>query len=123
METGRRSDIVLSDGLRCTSFLRFPDDQSRYSVESAVAQNFLSSSSLLNSGSAFLFVFRIGLTFLAVHVADRDRPYQIPSDRERHKQSAAGACLSQRVVSLLAPCIPLLAPTSLSWSGDVPRPA
>src|ERR1035441_9877413 len=55
METGRRSDIVLSDGLRCTSFLRFPDDQSRYSVESAVAQNFLSSSSLLNSGSAFFF--------------------------------------------------------------------
>ena len=50
METGSRREIVFRDGLSWTSFLRFPDGQSTYSVESAVAQNFLSSSSVLNLG-------------------------------------------------------------------------
>ena len=50
METGSRREIVFRDGLSWTSFLRFPDGQFTYSVESAVAQNFLSSSSFLNLG-------------------------------------------------------------------------
>jgi len=64
----RRSDMVLRDGFRRTRFLRFPACQSTYSVESAVAQNFLSSSSFLNSGS-FFFISLIGRRFVPVHVS------------------------------------------------------
>ena len=56
IETGNRSDIVFKVGLRLTNFVRFAEDQSTYSVESAVAQNFRSLSSLVNLGIFFLVI-------------------------------------------------------------------
>lgn len=47
----------LTDRFSRTNFLRLPLFQSRYRVESAVVQNHLSSSSLLNLGIR-LFTFR-----------------------------------------------------------------
>jgi len=70
METGRRSDIVLRDGFRWTRFLRFPACQSTYSVESAVAQSFLSSSSFLNSGS-FFFISLAEITRMSFRLAEK----------------------------------------------------
>src|SRR5665213_2606226 len=58
MESGRRRDMVLRVGLRRTSLVRLAEDQSRYSVESAVAQKFRSWSSVLNAGSFFLVTFK-----------------------------------------------------------------
>src|ERR1700730_14978045 len=63
IETGRRSEIVRRDGFRLVSFLRIPARHSTYSVESAFAQNPLSSSSLLKSG-IFFFVFGIDGAFV-----------------------------------------------------------
>jgi hypothetical protein len=59
--------MVRSDGFSCTDFVRFPDCQLTYSVESAVAQNRLSSCSLLKSGILF-FVF--GIDCLRLHQTD-----------------------------------------------------
>src|ERR1035438_4474805 len=100
METGSRSDIVFRDGLRRTRLWRFADCQSTSSVESAVAQNFLSSSSLLNSGS-FFFTFLIGLRFIPVHVPGRNHPNEFSPDREDYKQSPTRSSLAKSVVSLL----------------------
>jgi len=84
METGRRSDIVLREGFSGTRFLCFPPCQSTYSVESAAARNFLSSSSFLNSGS-FLFTSFVGRHFVAVHVPGRNHPHEVSPNREDYK--------------------------------------
>jgi hypothetical protein len=100
METGSRSDIVFRDGLSWGSFLRVPDGQSTYSVEFAVAQNFLSASSFLNSG-IFLFMSLEGLRFVPIHVSGRNHSYELLPDGEDYKQPPANTCLSEDVVSLL----------------------
>src|SRR5690348_16581476 len=100
METGNRSEMVRTEGFRLTNFRRFPDCQSRYLVESALAQNFRSSSSLLNFGSVF-FVFRIDCSFISVHVPVSYHPNQAPSNSESHKQPPFIARLSKGIVSLL----------------------
>jgi hypothetical protein len=82
------------------SFLRFPDGQSTNSVESAVAQNRRSSSSLLNLGTFFLS-FCIHLSFVAVHVADRNHSNERPPDRQGYKQSPASTRLPESIVSFL----------------------
>src|SRR6185312_13130503 len=46
----------LESGLEADEFCALAEDQSRYSVESAVAQKFRSWSSVLNSGSFFLVI-------------------------------------------------------------------
>ena len=92
--------MVLRDGFRRTRFLRFPACQSTYSVESAVAQNFLSSSSFLNSGS-FFFISLIGRRFVPVHVSGRNHSYELPPDREDYEQLPARTRLPEGVVSLL----------------------
>src|SRR5580700_4171471 len=67
------------------SFLRFPDCQLRYSVESAVAQNFLSLSSSLNSGS-FFFV-----SFISYTRASRPRLGQsLPKRRRGRRHCGSG---------------------------------
>src|SRR5258708_40268679 len=71
-----------------------------YCVESAVAQNFRSASSFLNSG--ILFMAFPDLRFIPVHISGADNPDQLPPDRECNKQSAARGCVSQRVVSFLS---------------------
>src|SRR5947207_2313212 len=101
METGSRSDIVRKEGFRLTSFLRAASDQSRYSVESALAQKRRSSSSLVNSGSLFFFIFFINLIFLAVHIANRNHANPVASNREDHEQTPSLASLAEGVVSLL----------------------
>ena len=100
--------MVFRLGFSRTIFRRLADAQSTYSVESAVAQNRLSWSSLLKSGS-FFFVSRIDLRFVPVHVADRDHPNQGPANRERDEQPSRSAGLPKRVVPLLILGMPQVA--------------
>jgi hypothetical protein len=93
--------MVRRDGLRLTSFLRLADGQSTYSVESAVAQNFLSSASLLNSGILFL-ISLVDHGFIPVPVPGGDYPYEASPEGERYKQPSASACLPEYVISPLA---------------------
>jgi len=101
MKTGSRSDIVFRDGLRRGSLLRSPDCQSTYSAESAVAQNFLSSFSFLNSGS-FFFISLVGPHFVPVHVPGRNHSDEPPPDGEHYKQPPADVSLPERVISLFS---------------------
>jgi hypothetical protein len=100
--------MVFRDGLRRMSFLRFPDCQLRYCVESAVAQNFLSLSSLLNSGS-FFFVSVICLRFVPVHVPGRYDSYEFSPGREYYKKAPASGSRPEGVVSLLTLRMPEIA--------------
>jgi hypothetical protein len=45
-------------------------------------------------------VFTIEVLLSAIHVSGRDYAYQLPPDREGHKQAPALACLSKSVVPL-----------------------
>jgi len=58
-DSGKRKEIVLVDGFRLGKIARLAFDQSRYSVESCSAQNFLSESSLLNLGMDFFIMICI----------------------------------------------------------------
>src|SRR5713101_2245097 len=102
MALGNRMEIVRRDCFKLTNFSRFPDGQLTYRVESAVAQNLRSWSSLLNSGSVFFFIRPIDLRFIAVHIPDRDHADQFSPDCEGHKQSTSLASLTQGVISLLS---------------------
>jgi len=87
MATGSRMEIVRSVGFRVGNLVRLPLDQSTYSVESCVAQNSRSSSSVQNLGIVFFITF-VGIKLFAVHVSCRDHPNEIPSDCKGEKQES-----------------------------------
>ena len=58
MSSGRRSEIVFSDGFKFGNITRLALDQSTYWVESSLAQNSRSWSSDLNFGTFFFFTTR-----------------------------------------------------------------
>jgi len=100
METGSRREIVRREGLRPTNLFRFAVVQSTYCVESSLAQNSRSWSSLLNSGS-FFFIPLIVVRFVAVHIPDRNHPDEFCPYGKRNKQATAHTCLAEGVISLL----------------------
>src|ERR1700733_9897081 len=104
MATGRRSEIVRNVGFSSISFLRFPLDPSTYFVESAVSQNFRSSSSLLNLGISFMYA--IDLCFIPVHVSDRNNADQITTNREGNKEEPSRGRLPQCVITLFISPMP-----------------
>ena len=93
--------MVRKEGFKRTSFRHCPEDQSTYSVESAVAQNRLSSSSLLKLG-IFFFMSGINVRFVPIHVTSRYHPKSVPPNRERDEQPPISARLTECVVTLLA---------------------
>ena len=74
-DSGKRIETVLVDGFRCEKVGFFSVLlQSIYSVESWVAQNSRSSSSLLNAGMGLRLLF-IDLSFLLALVSSRNDAY------------------------------------------------
>jgi hypothetical protein len=106
--TGKRSDIVRNEGFNLTRFFRWACDQSRYFVESAVSQNFRSSSSLLNLGISFMA--SMDLLFIPVHVPTGDNADQPAANREGGKKKSPRDRLSQRVVPLFSFSMAQVAP-------------
>jgi hypothetical protein len=92
--------MVFRVGLRFANFRLSADDQSTYAVESAAAQNFRSASSVLKSG-IFFFMGLIDLRFVAVHVPDRNDPYETPPNGENREQTTIRTGLSQSITALL----------------------
>lgn len=80
--------MVLSEGFSSGNTTCLAFFQSTYSLESWVAQNSLSSSSLLNLG-IFLFMGLIHPPFLAVHLSCRYHPYLVPTDGKYNKERPA----------------------------------
>src|SRR5450830_1291385 len=81
MDSGRRKEIVRSDGLRFGKRARSPADQSTRPAESCFAQNARSAASVRNAGIFFFFVL-IAFPFPPAHVSRRDDPDEVSPDRE-----------------------------------------
>ena len=80
--------MVLREGLSSGNTARFAFFQSIYPVESRLAQNALSESSLLNLG-IFFFMCCIRLPFLPAHVSCGNHPDKLPPDGKHDKEHPA----------------------------------
>src|SRR5437667_11834053 len=99
--SGRRSEIVRSDGLRLGRNTRWAWVQSTYKLESCLVQKALSARSDLNFGIAFFFVFLMSLVdpeFVSIRVSGRNHADEFSPNGESYKQPAASASLPQRVL-------------------------
>src|SRR5258708_33418392 len=100
MESGRRSEIVRSDGFRFGNRRLWAACQSTNRVESCLAQKSRSSSSERNSGICF-FMLPINLLLSAIHVSNRYHADQQPPNGEGGKQIPSSIRLSESIVPLL----------------------
>jgi hypothetical protein len=85
MDTGKRREIVRSDGFRFGNRRLWAACQSIKSVESCSAQKLRSSSSERNLGICF-FVLPIEFLLSAIHVSHRDHSNQLPPNSENNEQ-------------------------------------
>src|ERR1035437_1299106 len=100
MDSGSRSEIVRSDGLRFGKRARSPADQSTRPVESCFVQNARSAASVRNAGIFFCFLL-IALPFPPAHVSRRDHPDEVPSDREDDEEPPPRVRAPECVIALL----------------------
>src|ERR1035437_1792031 len=100
MDSGSRSEIVRSDGLRFGKRARSPADQSTRPAESCFAQNARSPASVRNAGIFFFFVL-IALPFPPAHVSRRDHPDEVSPDREDDEKPPSRLRAPERVIALL----------------------
>src|SRR3989338_2440624 len=97
MDSGRRSEMVLTDGLRFDKTAFFALLQSTYSDESCFDQNALSEFSFLNLG-IFFFMVEIHLPFIFVHITRRDNTDQIFPYRKNKKQHSVDIGFTKRKI-------------------------
>src|SRR5450830_780059 len=100
MDSGRRKEIVRSDGLRFGKRARSPADQSTRPAESCFAQNARSAASVRKAGIFFFFLL-IALPFPTAHVSRRDHPDEVPPDREDDEEPPPRVRAPERVIAPL----------------------
>ena len=103
--TGKRTEIVRTEGFRLGRATRFAFVQSMCSVESAFPQKSLSSLSELKAGRGFraflLIVGFIKSPLFAGHLPRRNNPDQIPPHGKGYKQQPGLARATESVISSL----------------------
>ena len=97
---GSRMEIIREDGLRLGENAGFAIDQSRYSVESALAQNSRTASSPSSFGNLFSF-FTEESPFLLAHLASGNHANPLLASREDDEGRAPQARNPQCVESKL----------------------